>query len=191
MRFRGKDGLMLRVIAIYRPCDSRGESTVAAQHRTFLLNEEIDENPRQVFLDDLSLEITEWRTTGDQLIITGDINDDIRSPLIQTMFASHDMHETILSLHPEEPPLATFIANHQHKVIDGIWVSRGIQPVRAGYTPFGDFDHRTPWIDIIQQSVFGHKILPTSNPNARRLQLRLPKVVHNYQTLYVERTSNC
>jgi hypothetical protein len=57
-------------------------------------------------------------------------------------------------------------------------------PRLGGLHPFGDFHHGNPWIDIIQQSVFCHKVLMITFLMARCLQLQLPKVVKNYQTLY-------
>jgi hypothetical protein len=60
------------------------------------------------------------------------------------------MKQSFLNFHSNATPLATFIDNQYNKVIGSMWVSsRGVCPICAGHAPFGDFDHQTPWIDII------------------------------------------
>jgi hypothetical protein len=97
-----------------------------------------------MFRHDLSMEIEEWKNTGDQIVIMGDFNDKMyrRSPT-KTMLEAHDMKEIILELHEGEVPPETYIRDTENKVIDGIWTSRGIDSIRGGYTEYGDFDHRT------------------------------------------------
>jgi endonuclease/exonuclease/phosphatase family metal-dependent hydrolase len=180
MRLRGK-GMNLRIVYVYRPCDSTGPMSVASQHRTVLLDEGVDSNPRQVFLEDLVMESQEWKDQGDHLIIMGDFNDDVCEGAVREAFEGLDMIEAVTS-HNEGIDLpATFKHNQSQVIIDGIWATRGIVIRRAGYTAFGDFDHRTVWMDVQQLSVFGHRVLPTTSITSRRLQLRLPRVVLSYQ----------
>jgi hypothetical protein len=149
-----------------------------------LLDDGIDDNPRKAFLEDLLLEATDWKAAGDHLIIMGDFNEDVQMGAVYDMFDKLEMVEAITTYHENTALPATYKHNQSGTVIDGIWITRGIQVRRAGYTSFGDFDHRTVWIDVQQQSVFGHKILPTTSLMSRRLQLRLPYAVHKNQTTY-------
>jgi hypothetical protein len=96
MQLRGKS-MSLQVVSIYRPCDSPGPMTVASQHsRMVLLDKGVDTNPRQVFLDDLVMEATEWKDKGDHLIIMGDFNDDVRTGEVKEMFDGLEMSEAIM-----------------------------------------------------------------------------------------------
>jgi hypothetical protein len=56
--------------------------TVSVQHQTFLLNKDNDEHPQQaVFVDDMSLEIAEWRNKGNQLV---DIDEEVEAQTSKT-----------------------------------------------------------------------------------------------------------
>ena len=48
----------LQVVSVYRPCNSTGPTSVAGQHRILMLEEGIDEDPINVFLQDLKIEVT-------------------------------------------------------------------------------------------------------------------------------------
>jgi endonuclease/exonuclease/phosphatase family metal-dependent hydrolase len=170
MRLRGK-GMNLRIVSVYRPCDSSGPTSVAGQQRTILLEEDIQDNPRKVFLEDLAIEASEWIEQGDHLIILGDFNEDVRTGDVKETMEALDMTEAITEYHDDIELPATYKQNKSGTIIDGIWITRGIQVRRAGYTSFGNCDHQTVWMDIQQQSVFGHKVLPTTSLMSRRLQL--------------------
>jgi hypothetical protein len=114
----------------------------------------------------------------------GDFNENVRAGEVREMFDELEMVEAITS-HNEGVDLpATYKHNQSGTIIDGIWATPGIQVQRAGYSTFGEFDHRAVWVDVQQISVFGHKVLPTTSITTRRLQMRLPKVVQRYQREY-------
>ena len=121
--------------------------SVASQQMTVLLEDGVDNNPRQVFLEDMTMEVKEWKEQGDHIIVMGDFNDDLRAGDVKTMFEELDMVEAITSQNEGLDLPATFKHNQSQEIIDGMWTTRGIQVRRAGYTEFGDFDHRTVWME--------------------------------------------
>ena len=126
MKLRGK-GMILRVVSVYRPCDSKGPTSVAGQHRLVLLEEGVNDNPRQAFLEDLALEIGEWKEQGDHIITIGDFNEDVRTGDVQEAFEALDMQEAITTYHAGTQLPATYKQNQSHKIIDGIWTTPGVQ----------------------------------------------------------------
>jgi len=43
-------------------------------------------------MEDLATEIQEWTQEGDQVIVGGDLNEEIRGPAIKEFFASLGIH---------------------------------------------------------------------------------------------------
>ena len=77
-RYRGKGGVVLRVVSIYQPCQNKtGERSVYAQHKHYLQGQNDDTEPREAFRRDLQQELQEWIDEGDQIIIGGDVNECI------------------------------------------------------------------------------------------------------------------
>ena len=126
MRLRGK-GMNLRIASVYRPCDSSGPTSVSGQQHTVLLDDGIDDNPRKAFLEDLLLEATDWKAAGDHLIIMGDFNEDVRMGAVYNMLDELEMVEAITTYHENTELPATYKHNQSGTVIDGIWITRGIQ----------------------------------------------------------------
>ena len=76
-RYRGQQGLYLRIVSCYRPVfNAKGPLSAYNQHRRFFLTQHIDTCPPKRFLDDLQSHICEWQNEGDLLIVGGDWNDD-------------------------------------------------------------------------------------------------------------------
>jgi len=92
-RFRGKGGMALRVVSVYRPCaSSGGKRTAWSQHKAYFNDQNDDRDPRKAFMEDLATEIQEWTQEGDQVIVGGDLNEEIRGPAIKEFFASLGIH---------------------------------------------------------------------------------------------------
>ena len=131
----------------------------------------------------MSTAITDWKETGDQIAVMGDINHDIDSRLIRNMFSDLDLVDAISLLHDDLPE--TCVHNHSKRRIDGIWITSGLEPIRSGYTDYGMWDHRTPWIDLRLVTVFGYSNYPTQQSfSGRRLKLNNPSALQNYKQLY-------
>ena len=186
-RFRGKHGMVLRVVSVYRPCESSGgERTAWSQHKSYLNDNNDDRNPRDAFMEDLKAEVQAWIPGGDQIILGGDLNDEIRSPFIKSFFADLGMHNLIFQKHDETLAPTTFFRNKKGKVMDGLWGTANIVATSCGYLEPNDFpgDHSALWIDISYNCALGHNPPLPTNPDANRLQLDQPKTVTKYMKTY-------
>jgi hypothetical protein len=98
-----------------------------------------------------------------------------------------DMTEAILRRHGLQGP-GTHKRNSTSTPIDSIWVTPGINVVKAGYFDYDEVvmntDHRCLWINVPFESVFGHDILPAMRKAARRLHCKDPRFIDNNIKLY-------
>lgn len=189
VKYRGKDNITFRVITAYRPNDSKGPLTVFAQHKLFFQNKDDDRCPRQAFLEDLCLEIEEYKQEGDSMLLMLDGNDDMRRGALHRSLSACQLRECILEKHGNKA-VNTYRRNTRNVPIDGIWVSPNIEIKAGGYFAFDDVfqgtDHRTLWVDITYNIAFGHNMAPLVKPLARRLQCKDPRTVANYICKYEE-----
>ena len=192
-RYQGQNGVFLRVISFYRPCEkgnSPGALSVHAQHRQYLYSQDDDRAPRDAFLEDLAEAIHAWTALGDQLIVCGDINEDVLSTPITDFFTGLGLRNLIFSRHDSAQAPATCYRNQSGISIDGVWASPTLDLVRGGYLERGDFpgDHRPIWFEVSHVQAFGKSPPKLIKPQARRLQLRDPRCVARYQ---LKLKSNC
>ena len=188
-RFRGKNGMILRVVSVYRPCaNSGGERTTWSQHKAYFNDKNDDRDPRVAFMEDLETELQEWIQEGDQVIVGGDLNEEIRGQGIKDFFSNLGMHNLIFQKHDEATAPTTFFRNRNGKVMDGMWGTANIAAVKCGYLEPCDFpgDHSAIWMDISYNCALGHNPPLPSNPDANRLQLHQPKTVKKYLQRYRE-----
>jgi len=187
-RYRGKQGQVLRVVSLYRPNpnSAQGELTVWAQQKQYLLSINDDRDPRDAFLQDLSAELQAWLNMGDHIVLAGDLNDHILDAHITSLFDDLGLVNLIFTRHPTGQCPATYWRNTQHKVVDGMWATPGVQATRCGYLAPLDFpgDHAVPWADITFSSVLGHNPPHPSRPAARRLRLFDDRSVAKYLQTY-------
>jgi exonuclease III len=192
-RFRGKEGVIFRCVSLYRPADSRrGEETVYQQHKTYFQSINNDRCPRQAFFEDLETEITAWLATGDQIVISGDINENIFSPRVTALFARHNMRNLIFDRHDPTNAPTTYYRTRSNRIVDGMWATPNIIADRCGYLEPGDFpgNHSLVWADISYVSALGHNPPNPLIPSRRRLQLWNRKCTRKYIKGYkkLERT---
>jgi hypothetical protein len=184
VRLQGKDGVKVRILTAYRPCDSVGPDTVNEQHYRYLRkHRKGDTAPRTAFYEDLFPLIKSWKNEGDHVIIGMDANEDVRCGETQEFFRALDMNEAILSRHKDKSPPATYNRNESRQPIDGIWTTSGLTAFAAGYAAFGDgcpSDHRVLWVDFTYQDALGHEPPPLIEPPSRRLKADDPRLVKNY-----------
>ena len=180
-RYRGKDGLSLRVASVYIPHNQGGDMSVYGQHR-FCFNKAGNPRvPRVAFWHDFLHEVKKWIAAGDQLALMGDWNEDVRD-VERKYLRQFGLYEAITKRHGPAP-------THQcgSKPIDGIFLSRTIEMIRGGYLPFGEgfkSDHRVVWADLATRSVFGHLMPPIVRAAARRLNCKDPRVVKKFIASY-------
>ena len=128
-RYQGKHGVVLRVVSIYRPCDNPGSESVSTQQRSYFQKRNNDRHPRDAFMEDFRAELKEWYDMGHQIIVGGDINDEVTSNSIEEVFQEFDMRHVIFERHDRATSPATFSRNKSGKVIDGVWATSTIHPI--------------------------------------------------------------
>ena len=184
MSFRGKNGLLLRVVSAYRPRSTDGPFTIYQQ----LLHhyEEKDTvcdntDPLVNYDNDLTDLISGWMDDGDQVIVMIDSNVDLANTKKGTFRHTLEdigMHELLLSQHPTLKPPATRFPGRLP--IDGIFGTPALEINQGGYSQFtGISDHRFAWVDIKWKSALGTYQL-IQRPIARRLQCDDPRSVAKY-----------
>jgi hypothetical protein len=182
---QGRRGVKIRVISVYRPCDSNGPESVNQQHQRFLTKKRRLEEPREALYVDLYDEVSAWIEAGDQIIIGIDANEDVRTGRTDEFFRAFGMKEAILTRHQERSPPATNNRNNSREPIDGLWVTPGLKAVAAGYEAFGEgcpSDHRALWADFTYEDAFGHSPPPLIAPTARRLRAADPRLTDRYNS---------
>ena len=137
MQLQGRNGIKVRLISVYHPCDTPGATTTFQQQHRYLRKHNSDADPRQAIYDDLYIACSEWLRLGDQLIVGIDANKDIRTGHTAEFFATLGMHEAILTRHSERSPPATHNRNHSRQPIDGFFMTPGLHVTAAGYEAFG------------------------------------------------------
>ena len=187
-RYRGKDGIVLRCVSVYQPNSNKeGTLTVYQQHKEYLQSINDDRDPRAAFMEDLDNSLTEWSITGDQIILSGDINEHIFHPSIVDFFEKHNMRNLMYERHEQSNAPPTYLhTTSTTRIVDGIWGTPNITAHRCGYLEPGDFpsDHSLLWIDITYNSALGHNPPQPQRPDARRLQLWNTKCTKKYLKTY-------
>ncbi len=179
-RFQGMNGLYLRVITVYRPVKSNGLETVYQQQRDYFLGKDVDTCPREQFFLDLGRELRKWFDMGDQLVVMGDFNDDVRGQPVSSFFHQFGMKDVCINKHGTTAP-NTYIDGRNP--IDGIMVSATLLNGICGYLGFGQAiagDHRLLFYDVFTRVAFGSKLPQIITANARRLKCEDPRVVKRY-----------
>jgi hypothetical protein len=181
--FRGKNGLKVRVITVYRAVHSKGSLSAYQQQKNVLLDNEIDTCPRAQLFVDLQEFLSKCNEAGEQIIVMGDFNEDIRNRSITTFFEDMGMRELLLDLHGTNAPNTYIDGVHP---IDGVFGTQNIQILAGGYTDFTGgikTDHRMLWIDLRTASVLGTDEIPLWKPLARRLKCNDPRLVDRFNHL--------
>ena len=176
---RGKSAVTIRILSVYKPASKKGTLSVYAQHRRYFDLTHTPGEVNEIWWDDLATLLQEWFNAGDQIIVSGDINQDVTDSKITEFFEQYNMTERLTNKHTETPE--TCIRNNRGITIDGIWTTAGIEPTTCGYLPYDDcWDHCPIWIDFTEVEVFGNEEIPTPPLKARRLQLKQIKSRNKY-----------
>ena len=187
-RFRGRNGIITRIICAYRPCIPAGVNkvfSVYAQHQRFFDERLDDICPWEAFIRDLCADLDSWLEQGEQLIVALDANEDLRSGPVATAFQARNLWEVLLTRHGRNAPPTT---DNGSAVIDGIWATPSIGIECGGYLAGGEAlprtNHRCLWIDGTYETLYGHAIPPIVRYAIRRLKLQDPRVVQRFITAY-------
>ena len=186
-RYRGKGDVVFRVVSIYQPCrNTNGTVAVYAQQKCYLQEHNDDRDPRTAFKEDFAAELAEWIDQGDQVLVGGDINQEVSDDEIQAIFAEHDMQNIMLEAHGTHHNKPTYYRTESDRVVDGMWATPGVIIQRCGYLEPKDFsgNHSLLWADISYDDALGHNPPQPTAPTARRLQLRYEEVTKRYLDIY-------
>ena len=188
--YRGRNGMVMRVVCAYRPCvpsGDRSSQSVYAQHQQYFDGKRDDVCPRKAFIRDLGKEITKWLAAGDQIIICLDANEDMKQGKVAEAFQAKGLREVILEKHGMNAPPTT---DNGSLTIDGIWAMQSIRIQAGGYLECGGSiprtNHRALWIDVHYRVAYGHIIPPLVRAKARRLKLLDPRIVKRFNDKYEE-----
>ena len=183
IRLTGKEGHNVRILTLYRPCESGGATGVFQQHARGMSIHGDNRNPRSAILEDVLQLVATWKALGDHVIIGMDANEDVRKGEVHTLFHQAGLTEVILDLHHDLSPPATYNRNTNRQPIDGIWATSGISITRGGYLAFGDgcpSDHRVLWFDISFSVAFGQRPEAMAPLQPKRLKSKDPRLVKKY-----------
>ena len=179
VRIEGKAGESTVFVSAYRPCENtNGMNTVWNQHvRYYQKVREIEEpDVHALFLEDLCKTLSDFRDLGHHVELGMDANDDVRDGAVSIALDAIGIGEAVIKNHRGESVPATYARNTLRKPIDSIWTSPGLDILRCGFLPFHSVygfpsDHRLIWVEICNQSLFGHRtqrifraLSPRSNP---------------------------
>ena len=184
-RLRGKGGASIRIATAYRPSGRGKTESVAAQHTRYFDSIKRDIEPIAAFYEDLKAEIKMWLKDGDQVVVMGDFNEDVRGSHLTEFFGDDELNlrEVLIEKHGEEGP-ETCIKNESNVPIDGIFCTPGLSILAGGYLPHHDgpkSDHRFLWMRMTVQIAFGHLAPPTQPHYIRRLNQKDPRGRRKYK----------
>jgi hypothetical protein len=178
---RGKNDRRTRIISVYVPCLAQkfGCRKVYCQQQKALLKSGLKSSVLETFWEDLWEKVDNWREQGDQIIIGGDWNTDVRDEKILEQFRKRSLVPAITTKHGSQGP-GTYSGGNNP--IDEIFCSSSIDVKAAGYFAHGTAtgDHRPLWIDITKSSTLGTNMSKLPAFNARRLKCQDPRVVARY-----------
>ena len=111
-RLQCKHGRTIMIVSAYQVCNqqenSAGEKTAFAQQLTLLRRNGRDGSPRKAFFDDLDQQLNEWITKGYEIILSGDLNEQLGADIhgFAHISAKWDLVEVIQHYHgmTDEPP---------------------------------------------------------------------------------------
>ena len=128
-------------------------------------------------VEDLKRELQTANKEGDQLVVGGDFNLDMRSVVLAEFANELTLENVVFQQHGMEGPNTH---TRRTKQIDGFLVSRALTMTASGYLSFNlaVTDHRTVWFNTTYQSIYGHLLPRILSRESRRLQIYDPRVVN-------------
>ena len=182
-RFRGRANNTVTIITAYRPCKSTGMLSTYQQQKRFFTSIRNSTCPRLLFLLDLGTFILHRQQEGDKIILMMDCNTHIYEENLLSWLRNYGLISSMEKYDNETLP-PTY--NRGTAPIDGIFCSQQINITHSGYLPFGEFpsDHRTIWIDVEINNLFGYNMPKIHHHKARRLRSDNPKIRNRFNSLY-------
>ena len=118
---------------------------------------------------------------GNQIVLTGDWNEDIRSDTMVKQMEALGLCEVLMEKQGGNDAPAT--GDRGSKPIDGVFVSLSLDIEQGGYLAFSmgcPSDHRAGWIDVTYEAALGYPMAQLKRLRARRLQNKDQRIVKKY-----------
>ena len=133
----------------------------------------------QAFWKDLWKSVDEWMAEGNQIVLGGDWNIDVRKSQFLKEFQSRNLVPAITGKHGTQGPETYRRGRYP---IDEIFVSTTLQVKACGYLEHGQSagDHRPLWKDVTKELVLGAKLPKVQSHQARKLKCQDPRIVQKY-----------
>lgn len=180
---RGRSAKSVVIISSYRPVkNTTSTGSVYNQQLAYLLSHGDSSDPLKKFDHDLALQVTNFIQQGSSVVLLMDANTPIAHPTnaFSALLRRTGLHSAISHSHPQ----AFSTRRDGSEVIDGIFVTPDLLGYPCGYAGWLS-DHCTLFIDLPMDTVLGHSLPPVVTLQARRLQLKDPRVVNKFlQTLH-------
>jgi hypothetical protein len=178
--YRGKSRDIV-MVAAYRPVlNKTGVLSTWSLLRVAMAQELDNQEPRQAFLQDLSIQITQWQTEGYSIIVALDLNEAIANTRNKTYWQEQGLIN-VLERHGDLPS-TTLRGSY---AIDAIYASPDLADVgTTGMLSWekscGADGHRVLWWDLPTEFLFGNANTALRSHAIRRLQVKDPLTVQNY-----------
>lgn len=193
VQFAGKDSAF-RIYTLYRvnynSDRTTGHTTAWCQQREYLLNNNIQTNPRSQVISDIINDMEPFIEAGHNVLLLADLNESINGPE-KTNKKLRDIGLINIMEHRigNRLPL-THSGGSQ--AVDHMWgTSDVIDSVKqAGFAPFlhvGESDHRALLMDIDIKGILDNDLDTVKQKKQRRLKLNAPNRVLKYSE-YIEKS---
>ena len=155
------------------------------QQKAALLKQLRKESVYKAFWNDFWKEVDKWRENGEQLVISGDWNVDVRKSSFLKPFKDRHLIPSNIQSHGLNGP-GTY--QQGKKPIDEIFISDTLQLQACGYMANGEAagNHCPIWVEVSKVSTFGTKLQPPLSYQARRLKCIDPRIVNRYNQILLE-----
>ena len=126
------------------------------------------------------MDVRHLHAHSETAILTGEFNEDVSVPNtdIVALATSLGLREALI----EKFGNAQNTHDRGSLLINGIFISEGIQIVQGGYTSHGDYpnDHRWLWIIIFMQELLGKSMSDRARPIESKAMSKIPSVCDRF-----------
>ncbi len=177
-----------RIVVAYRPCASntKGLKTVYQQHMQYIQLRGLSSNPVNLFNNNLSKQVKEWRGKGERLIILMDINNH---PLRNKFYKKIKDHNTDMEefTHKCWGPKELYTHHSSKSPIDGGYKTPEVKIVNVAMLTSAESpgDHQSFVLDVSTQSLLGVYRYKVCRPVSCRLITSQETSVKRYNAIII------
>lgn len=185
IEFRGRDEMLTRIYTAYRPGSKPSgdtqRTTVYHQHARYIRRNKLNAEPRQLFDNDIYLELKAQLTKSNVALMI-DVNQDV----VTGHFTQRMQKIGLINIIAEK--IETTLPGTHHrgsKPISAIYTSPLLRATKVGILPIGlgvRGDHRNMFVDITTASLLGTYMYQIVSPPMKTLQLRDSRIVNRFNT---------